>query len=315
MPRHALHLLRLLLAMAALAWVARRVSLEKLAVFPWRQVDPGWLLLAFLLGGLSLLGWAWRWWWFCRVYDLRPGFVRLLRLTFYADFFNLYFLGPLGADGVRLLHLARDFPGKRGAVLGSLLLDHVGGLAGGAVLYLCFSRSGALPQAVVTALDHVLPWAGGLAFLGLGVLMEPPIQRLISRMPGFSKTAGWMSPVFAGTFRHPWLFSGIAVSAASTACAFAAYWAAARAVGFQAGLPLVLGVMPVVELASSLPITPGGLGLREGLLVELLGAQHGCDPAQALATSLLGFAAIGVWGVGGGLGLLFFRTHRAALDS
>lgn len=309
MLRLGIHLLRLGLAAAILAWVVRRVSLEKLAAFPWRQVDPGWLAAAFLLGGLSLLGWAGRWWWFTRVYELRPSYARLLRLTFYADFFNLYFLGPLGADGVRLLHLGRDHPERRGAILGSLLLDHVGGLAGGVGLYLLFSRSSALPSAIISTADQLLPIIGGITFLGLGVLMEPPIQRLMARTPGLRGIARWMSPVFAGTFRHPWLFSGFAVSALSTACAFAAYWAAARAVGCQVGLQAFLGIMPVVDLAASLPITPSGLGIREGLLVHFLGSQPGSDPVRALAASLLGFAALGVWGLLGGLWMVFSRRR------
>ncbi|MCA1964121.1 MAG: flippase-like domain-containing protein [Prosthecobacter sp.] len=302
--RHGLQLLRLALGLGILAWVVRRVSLERLAAFPWRDIDPLWLLAAFVFGGLSVLGWAGRWWWFTRVYDLRPSFARLLRLTFYADFFNLYFLGPLGADGIRLLHLSRDQPVRRGAVLGSLLLDHVGGLAGGIALYLGFSRTGVLPHSIVSAADQMLPWIAGFTFLGLGVLMEPPIQRLMTRTPGLRRLAHWMRPVFAGTFRHPWLFAGFAVSALSTASAFAAFWAAARAVGCQVSLPTVLGLMPVVDLIASLPISLSGIGVREGLLVELLGSQPGCDPASALAASLLGFAAIGLWGLLGGVALL-----------
>ncbi|MEQ1752292.1 MAG: lysylphosphatidylglycerol synthase domain-containing protein, partial [Prosthecobacter sp.] len=133
--RPLFHLLRLLCAVGLLWWVMRRLRMEEIAAFEWSAVDLRWLLLAFVLGGLSLLGWAGRWWWFLRVYGVQARFGELLRLTMFADFFNLYFLGPLGADGVRLLHLARFFPERRGAIVGSLLLDHIGGLFGGMALY------------------------------------------------------------------------------------------------------------------------------------------------------------------------------------
>jgi uncharacterized membrane protein YbhN (UPF0104 family) len=305
--RRLLTVLRLLAAAALLVWVLKRLRWEEIAAFEWHQIHLGWLGLAFAFGGLSLLGWAGRWWWFVRVYDLRVPFRTLLRLTFFADFFNLYFLGPLGADGVRLLHLTRDYPEKRGPVLGSLILDHVGGMLGGIILYACFSRSGILPAGIADWGDWVLPVVVLVTFLGLGVIMEPPLQRLFLRIPGLSRLARSISPLFAGTFRHPWLFSGFAVSTFSTASAFAAYWAAAQSVGAQVSMTQVLGIMPAVDLVASLPVTISGLGVREGLLVELLGSQPGCGPVRALATSLLGFAAIGLWGLGGGVWLLLGR--------
>jgi hypothetical protein len=162
----------------------------------------------------------------------------------FADFFNLYFLGPLGADGVRLLHLTRQYPNQRGHIVGSLVLDHVGGLFGGFILYASFAGGSGLPLAITSVADKALPWLALVTLLGLGVIMEPPVQRLFGKIPGLRWIAAWMSPLFAGTFRHPWLFSGFAVSTLSTACAFAAYWAAARAVGADLGLPQMLGLMP-----------------------------------------------------------------------
>ena len=71
----------------------------------------------------------------------------------------------------------------------------------------------------------------------------------------------------------------------------------------------MLGLMPAVDFAASLPVSVSGLGVREGLLVEWLPI----GSVQALALSLLGFAAIGLWGLIGGLWLLFDRRcHGAA---
>lgn len=311
MPLRALfHLLRLLCAVGLLWWVVQRLRVEAIISFPWSAVDLRWLLLAFTLGGLSLLGWAGRWWWFLRVYGVQARFGELLRLTLFADFFNLYFLGPLGADGVRLLHLSRTFPERRGAIVGSLLLDHVGGLFGGMALYWAFSRSGALPANIVSVADKALPLVVVVTVLGLGVIMEPALQRMIARIPGLRWLSTWVSPVYAGTFRHPWLFAGFAVSVLSTACAFAAFWAAVRSVGAPVGLPQMLGLMPAVDLVASLPVSISGLGVRENLIVEWLGSQPDCGPVRALAASLLGFAAIGVWGLIGGFWMLVWRRRE-----
>lgn len=266
------------------------------------------LFLAFIFGGLSVLGWAGRWWWFLRVYGLRPRFRQLLRLTLFADFFNLYFLGPLGADGIRLLMLSRTFPTRRGAIVGSLLLDHVGGLLGGAMLFFLFSKQAMLPPAVLRAANLTLIISASVTLLGVGVIMEPPIQRLIFRIPGLRWFAHKATPLYAGPFRHPWLIAGLAVSGLGTACAYAAFWSAAAAVGAKVELTSMLGLMPVVDAIASLPITFSGIGIREGLLVQWLGDRTGDAPA--LFISLLGFAALGLWGLIGGLWLALSRLKN-----
>jgi hypothetical protein len=174
---------------------------------------------------------------------------------------------------------------------------------GGVVLYYCFAKNGAVPENVVLVVDRVLPWLVILTILGLGVIMEPPIQRMIGRMRGLSQLSSWISPIYAGTFRHPWLFSGFAVSVLSTACAYSAYWSAAQCVGAKLDLSFFLGVMPAVDFAASMPVSVSGLGIREGLLMQWLPLEN----VDSLALSLLGFAAIGVWGLIGGLWLLVWR--------
>lgn len=308
--RHLFLLLRAALAVGLMLWVLRRLKLEGAGELSWSALDFQWLALAFLLGGLSVLGWAGRWWWFLRVYGVKARYGELLRLTLFADFFNLYFLGPIGADGIRLLLLSRTFPERRGAIVGSLVLDHIGGLFGGVILYSLFSRQAGLPEEVLATTDMALLAFTGLSFLGLGVIMEPWLQSLLARIPGLRWLSAKAAPIYAGTFRHPWLFSGFAVSALGTACAYAAYWAAARALGTDVSLPHMLGLMPVVDAIASLPVTLSGFGVREGLLVEWLGGQSGIGPAKALAASLLGFAALGLWGLIGGLWLAFWRRRH-----
>ncbi|WP_279586895.1 lysylphosphatidylglycerol synthase transmembrane domain-containing protein [Prosthecobacter fusiformis] len=302
--------LRCLFAAGLLFWVWTRLEKQGAGDFSWSHVDLGWLSLAFGLGGISVLGWAGRWWWFLRVYGVRARYRELLRLTLFADFFNLYFLGPLGADGIRLLLLSRSFPDRRGAIVGSLILDHVGGMFGGAVLYFCYSRYADVPGAVAQAANFTLILSICVTFLGLGVIMEPWIQQVISRIPGLRRLSVRAAPLYAGKFRHPWLLAGFAVSIIGTACAYAAYWAAACALEARLGLRGMFGLMPLVDALASLPITISGIGVRESLLVEWLGDDQGIGAAKALAISLLGFAALGLWGLIGGIWLAFWRRKN-----
>jgi len=83
----------------------------------------------------------------------------------------------------------------------------------------------------------------------------------------------------------------------------------AAIIGASISLPLTasdyLAVMPLATLAMVLPISIGGWGVREGVLVALLGA-IGIPAASALAVSLMfgsaaliaSLPAIAIWGLG-----------------
>ncbi len=305
-------ILRLLCSLALLVWVWQRTRLGQAGDLSWHIVNPSWLVVAIALGALSVLGWAVRWLLFLRVYEIRPKWADIFRLTLFADFFNLYFLGPLGADGIRLLLLSRKFPTRKGAIVGSIAMDHVGGLFGGAIFYFLYTRRSTLfqPPWNETA-DLVIAGIVALTFLGLGIVMEPWLQDVIRKIPGLGRLMRPVEPVYAGRHRHPWLFAGIGVSWISLGCVYASYWAAAQALGEALSLNQVLAVMPVVDMVASLPITISGLGVRENLFVEFIHSLTGMAPASALAVSLLGFVALGLWGLVGGIWLAIHRHHQA----
>jgi uncharacterized membrane protein YbhN (UPF0104 family) len=71
-------------------------------------------------------------------------------------------------------------------------------------------------------------------------------------------------------------------------------WLIAQALGLALSLTDCLVLMPVVVLASTLPISIGGWGIREGVTVSVL-ALVGVSSAEALALSiLLGLAGIAI---------------------
>jgi uncharacterized membrane protein YbhN (UPF0104 family) len=270
------------------------------------------MAVALGLGGLTVVGLAVRWWVYLRIYDLRPRFWEILRLTWFADFFNFYFLGPLGADGLRLLMLSRQYPQRKGHILGSLFVDHIGGFVASMILYVMFTRgAGIVPDGVEKTLNVVLPLFFIFCMLGVGVLMEPRVQHFIAVTRGMTVVSKPLAPMFSDVPRRRlWLLAGQVVSIASVGCGYLAYWAAARAASCEVTAPKMLGVMPLVDAVASLPITVSGLGVRENLLVELLGRQQGIGMTNALAASLLGFAALGLWGLIGGVWLLMWRRRN-----
>ena len=76
-------------------------------------------------------------------------------------------------------------------------------------------------------------------------------------------------------------------------------------------LPYFIGFQPLAAVIASLPISIGGLGVREGVLVELFG-RVGIIESQAFALSLLGYAAGITASLFGGIAFIFRRVQPAS---
>ena len=76
------------------------------------------------------------------------------------------------------------------------------------------------------------------------------------------------------------------------------------AMNLDLGVILIFAFIAIVDLIRMLPITPNGLGLREGARVLLLG-QVGITQERALMFSLLSFAPLLLLAIIGGIIYIF----------
>ena len=321
MRRRLFIFLRIAVGAALLAWVLQRTEFSAATRIPFHNLDDRWLMVAFGFGGLSVIGWALRWFLFLRIYGLAVRFGEVLRLTLFADFFNLFFLGPLGGDGVRLLLLARKFPDRKAAITGAIILDHATGLLGGTLLYFVFTRT---HTAWLTAEGSVLRhtalisadlFLGGMTVFtlsGLAVAVEPSLQRFIREK---FKHEWMFKPLMPFAFlreHRPALLLNFLLSVFTSMFSYLAYWAAGKSFASDFPVDKLLAIMPAVDMVAALPVTVSGLGVRENLFVELLGSRLAIGPSGALIVSLLGFAANGLWGLIGGVWLALHRWRSVA---
>lgn len=73
-----------------------------------------------------------------------------------------------------------------------------------------------------------------------------------------------------------------------------------KAIGIQLSLPIFFGIVPLVYLATVLPISLGGLGVREGAFVFLLSI-FGVGTTEAITLSFLIYFNRVIYGAGGGI--------------
>ena len=206
-------------------------------------------------------------------------------------------------DAIRISLCALNARGGIGGCTFAVLLERAGGMASlfvlGAVGALVISpaMADALGGAPVRALPAVA--AGILAAGGLCFWVGRRIPaRLYERRGRFIARAGELASR-AASLTPRVLASFFVCSALFQMSDIVGTYFIARSLGVVLPFTLFLVVVPVVFVATLLPISLGGLGVREGAFVYLLGLV-GVDASSALALSLLVYCnRLLLCGVGG----------------
>ena len=293
-------LLKAAVSIALLAVLASRVPLADLAA-TLARADP--LLLAGAVAA-AFGGWAvnsLKWWQLLAA--LHPGghYADLLALNFIGMFYGLVLPGQISGEVVKGLRLSRrGIPGS--AVATSILVDRLTGLAALALLGL----SG-------LALGPELPATASAAWLAMLVLAMAALPLVAARggihLP-FAGTVGWrgklagaLQAVNAALFTYrarPGLLAGaLALALVFQGVVSVSNYLAARALGIDIALPVLVWIVAAVSLINLLPVSVGGLGVREGAYVLLL-SQNGVPVSSGLALALVVFGIIVLQGLAGG---------------
>ena len=280
--------LRTLAAVVMLGVLLRRTHVSSL-VPEWNTQAGLWLAgaLAVTLFGIVLSTLRWRQ--VLAALGLRAR-VRTLFSCYLAGLFVGNFLpSTIGGDVLRVTRLSAA-NGDRPDTFASVVLER---LTGWLVLPLLTLAAMALNPGLSrlgTASAVAIALSGGTLVLLVGVLLAAASPRIGGRLAG---TAGWqrfIGAVHLGLerLRHrPGAVAGVlAVGFAYQLAVVLGAFLAARALGVDVSPTAVLAFMPAVAIAQVLPISLGGLGVREGAFVLFLGPL-GVPAGQAVALGLL----------------------------
>jgi glycosyltransferase 2 family protein len=281
-------LLRTLVAAVMLAVLLRRAHLSSL-VPRWDARAVLWLTGAV---GVTLLGIVLstlRW----RAVLVALGLRARLR-TLFSHYLAGLFVGnflpsTIGGDVLRVTRLSAS-NGDRPDTFASVVLERLTGWLVLPLLTLVAMAVNPGLSRLGTASAVALVLAGGTLVLLVGVLVAAASPRLGGRLAG---SAGWqrfIGAVHLGLDRfrhHPGAaLEVLAVGFAYQLAVVTGAFLAARAVGVDVSPTAVLAFMPAVAIAQVLPISLGGLGVREGAFVLFLGPL-GVEAGQAVALGLL----------------------------
>jgi len=311
--------LKLSITASLLTWLVRTHSEElsdSILLRPW-EMNPWWFATGMLTLGLSLALSALRWFFFLRIQRIPVTFLRTLHLTIVGHFFTLLSFGPLAGDAMRIILLARQFPNRASAITLSVFADHLSGLLALTVMFTVFTGAhygtltgaeGPLTQgAVFTAIGLLLAMILLMAF-AFAISTPKGYQiggRFFPRLARNQRLAAFAAAWDLFRSRWPGSVAACIVSFPLIATYFLAFYCGGRTAGADVPVLSVLAAMPIVDVLTALPITIAGLGLREKLFTELLALLAGTNASDAIALSLTGLAFCMLWGIIGGLSLLF----------
>lgn len=279
-------------------------------------VALGWTLVGFALFGATLATAALRFHVLMRAARVPTRFASALRLFLVATAFNTVLPGGVLGDAWRVWE-GHDRLRRGPTVLGVVALERLLGLQALGAVALCgapWAPRGALPDAAFAGLVGVAATCTLLPFVlllpttarlgrALGARLPPRLGRL--RRIAQESAAGLVA-VRTDPRRTA---LAIVLSLVCQAIPVVAVAALARPLAGSVALPWLVVVVPFVTLASMLPISIGGTGVRELLFVTLLG-RLGMPPAAALALALATGLVNLAW-AGVGLGLFAFGARDA----
>ena len=259
-----LFILKLAVAGGLLTWLFASGRLDFSVLLHARNysllVAAGLVLLA------SLVALVWRWLWLTRIQGLSIPTLTAMRFTWLGLFANMFLPGAAGGDLAKAYAACRHQPNAKTRAVSTVFMDRVFGLhsmllIGSAAGLYILARGCSARQAGVAWLA-IMCFAA--ASVGLLLLLWRPSSGLALRLlPGRFRAALADS---LELYRHSWgkvvaiwLYSGLC-----NVLAIASYVFVAAALGVQATLAQVLAI-PLVILAMSLPISPGGLGVGEAV--------------------------------------------------
>jgi uncharacterized protein (TIRG00374 family) len=308
---------RLVISILVVGWLVEHIHWHKV----WsdiRTMDPRWLLASFFsfLPVVGVVSWRWRM--LLRVHGV-------FELTMIGQFFSAVGVGTTGGDVVKIFYVARAVPQRRAAVAFTVIVDRVIGL----VALLLFGAVVALPELPVllsqpyprlfTRIFYGFALAGMMGSVGACFgpifLRHPAIRSLLERLPFFQRGASLLAAYERTAAAFGTNLVALLGSIPSQICITLMGYCILRAMHLQPGVLIFCAIMAMVNMLIAIPISIGGLGVREQLFIWYL-ALIPIDSDHAFTFSLTYYFLNLLWSLLAAPFYFLYRheTHTPAPD-
>jgi glycosyltransferase 2 family protein len=314
-------LFRAIVSLAILFYLSQKIEWQALQKH-FFQVDFYFLLAALAIIGLAFFAAAVRWYFLMQIQGIRLPLKVVTLLTFIGTFFNAFFLGSTGGDVAKLVYIFKAYPDKKTDATLSLFIDRVLGLACLLLLASIFIAF-KIPLFIEMTQIHIAILSILGSFLLLIATAIFMLKMPFEKLPPFFHRWWQKLPrqdilrrLLQGCRQHGHNTKTLAYAFMASAMVqltifVAAYWLA-RSINLNIGFIDLAIIITIVTCVTSLPISIGGHGVREGtflVMFSLFAAANNSaaivDPEKSVLFSLLYFSIVAAWGIIGGVIYLF----------
>jgi glycosyltransferase 2 family protein len=221
----------------------------------------------------------------------------VLRFSLIGTFFNSFLPTGFGGDAYKAIRLIPV--GSLSSTVASVLLDRISGLVGIALV-------GSVGSAALLIQGKGTRVADVAILLGAGVIVLVALAFTLGRRFASSTSSrlprvrGVVAKVLTAGHDPRTLRVGLGVGVASASVILAVHVSLARALELHVSVIALSGVVVIAALASAIPLTINGLGIREAAYVWSLEA-YGASHERALAFALLFLGSLLLSGAIGGI--------------
>lgn len=277
------------------------------------SVNLYWLALGILIFSISNIFGSYQWHTLLKIRGIKLPFIKVLYFYYTGLFFNNFLLGYVGGDAVRIYDITKS-TGKNSDAFSSVLFDRFIGF--------CVSST----MALFAALYWMNLFSSGKILISviiiflylLAMLVLFFNKRLIDKLSAFfkfflpMKVKMKVKEIYMGIneYRHHklMLIKVIMISLLVQGMRIFVHYFSARAIGVCINPIYFIIFVPIIALLSSLPISIGGIGVRESSGVALFSSIWSIQ-TDIVAFEFLAYI-IGIIGtLPGGIVFIFRKEH------
>jgi len=311
-------ILKIIVSIGLLGFLALKLDwrevLERAALLSWWSL-PLATAIQILVWGIANT----RWWLLIRVHGLGHTYFNLVRPTYIGAFFNNLLPSSTGGDLFRMYHIYRQGHGAAVAV-SPIVTERAVGLLCMVALATVSIYHFSQETELFNALRTLLFWLLACGIIGVGVVAFPAtyyrFHRFLERWERFRPVAGLLGITEATHtyLKRPYILIALVIISLTLQGLQIVIFLILGA-GVDAGLSAeqYLFIVPVILVAASIPVTVGGLGVREAAAVTLFTAA-GMSQENAAAVSLLFIPVLLLSGVPGLWFFLRMQGHKQFYD-
>jgi len=274
-------------------WIFRQVKwsdvLAALSAF-----RPGFGVAAAVVSLVSVALSALRWRVLLLTVGIRSGVIDVICLGYMGDFFSMAVPGNVGGDLLKAYYVSKR-DGRYGTALLSVFMDRVIGLyalailAGVMLLFLVFSGGGSADVSVPAGVTVGIVLTGITLFAVLvrgGTLRRVATTGRVGRLLGRFRTVEELGTAMLELSRCPAaVVRAMGLSAITQTLQICSVLLIGLGLGLRVPLLHYFLCVPLILILSSVPITPGSIGVTEELFLLYFAGQ--AAPGGLLALALL----------------------------